>query len=115
MARTIPDFESLKSAFPYWEKAGDMTDQCIDLMLNFRQSGHPGGSRSKVQQMISLTLSGAMRWDIRRPDKGLSDRFVLVAGHCTPLIYGMLAVYHEAMRRMHKKTGDDKYAIYGGA
>jgi transketolase len=115
MARTTPDFESLKSAFPYWEKAGDMTDQCIDLMLNLRQSGHPGGSRSKVQQMISLTLSGAMRWDIRRPDKGLSDRFVLVAGHCTPLIYSMLAVYHEAMRRMHKKTGDDKYAIYGGA
>lgn len=114
MTRTTPDFNSLQSQFPHWEKIGDMTDQCIDLMLNLRQSGHPGGSRSKVQQMVALTLSGIMRWDIRRPDKAFCDRFVLVAGHCTPLIYGMLAVYHEAMRRMFKKTNDERYAIYGG-
>ena len=114
MSRSIPRFEDLQADFPQWEKCGDMVDQCIDLMLNLRQSGHPGGSRSKVQMMIALTLSGAMRWDIRRPEKAFGDRFVLVAGHCTPLIYGMLAVYNEALRRMYKKTGDEKYAVYGG-
>lgn len=114
MSRSIPRFDDLQADFPQWEKCGDMVDQCIDLMLNLRQSGHPGGSRSKVQMMIALTLSGAMRWDIRRPEKAFGDRFILVAGHCTPLVYGMLAVYNEALRRMYKKTGDEKYAVYGG-
>jgi transketolase len=114
MSRSIPQFNDLQPDFPHWEKCGDMIDQCIDLMLNLRQSGHPGGSRSKVHMMVALTLSGTMRWDIRRPDKAFGDRFVLVAGHCTPLIYGMLAVYNEALRRMYQKTGDEKYAVYGG-
>ena len=34
--------------FTYWEIAKDLIDQCIDIMLNLSQSGHPGGSRSKV-------------------------------------------------------------------
>ena len=51
----------LKSYFPHWEKVKDMVDQCIDLMLNLRQSGHPGGSRSKVHMMLATMLSGVMR------------------------------------------------------
>lgn len=114
MARPVPDMKSLTADFPQWEKVGDMMDQCIDLMLNLRQSGHPGGSRSKVQTMVALTLSGAMRWDVRRPDKAFSDKFVLIAGHCVPVIYAMLAVYNESLRRMYAKTGDEKYVVYGG-
>ncbi len=114
MARNVPNYAELEPHLPKWEKIGDMVDQCIDLMLNLRQSGHPGGSRSKVPLMVALTLSGTMRWDIRRPEKAFSDRFVLIAGHCTPLVYAMLAVYNEALRRMYEKTGDDKYAVYGG-
>ena len=67
-------------------------------MLNYRQSGHPGGSRSKVHLFVSLLLSGAMRWDIRRPWRPFGDRFVLVAGHTVPLIYATLAVLNEALR-----------------
>jgi transketolase len=106
--------ESLRPDLPNWEKTGDMIDQLIDLMLNLRQSGHPGGSRSKVPAMVALTLSGAMRWDIRNPEKAFRDRFVLIAGHTTPVIYGMLAVYNEALRRMYNKTGDAKYLVPGG-
>ncbi len=91
-----------------------MTDQLIDLMLNLRQSGHPGGSRSKVPATVALTLSGAMRWDVRQPLKPFGDRFVLIAGHCVPMIYGLLAVYNEALRRMHARTGDERYAVPGG-
>jgi transketolase len=114
MARPVPQYDQVAASFPHMEKVGDMMDQCIDLMLNLRQSGHPGGPRSKVQTMVALTLSGVMRWDVRRPDKAFADRFVLVAGHCVPVVYAMLAVYNEALRRMHAKTGDDKYAVYGG-
>ena len=44
----LEQFQRAESQFPHWEKSKDITDQFIDLMLNYRQSGHPGGSRSKV-------------------------------------------------------------------
>ncbi len=107
-------FQAQKSNFAHWEILKDVVDQQIDLMLNYRQSGHPGGSRSKAHYMISLMLSGAMRWDIRHPEKRFADRFVLVAGHTVPLIYSILSTFNEAMHLMHEKTGDDKYLINGG-
>ena len=58
----------------------DIIDQLIDMMLNYRQSGHPGGSRSKVHALVATLLGGVMRWDIRHPEKRFGDRFVLVAG-----------------------------------
>ncbi len=78
--------------FADWEVAKDLVDEMIDLMLNYRQSGHPGGSRSKVHLLLSLLLSGGMRWDVLRPWRRFSDRFVLSAGHTIPLIYATLAV-----------------------
>ncbi len=107
-------FAQQKENFARWEIIKDIVDQQIDLMLNYRQSGHPGGSRSKAHYFISLLLSGAMRWDIRHPEKRFGDRFVLVAGHTVPLVYATLAVFNEALRVMHEKTGDDKYLVGGG-
>lgn len=97
--------------FAHWEIIKDCIDQYIDMMLNYRQSGHPGGSRSKVHGLVGLTLSGAMRWDIRRPELAFGDRFVLVAGHCAPLVYATLPVYNEALRYLLEQTGDAKYAV----
>ena len=48
--------------------------------------------------LVSLTLGGSMRWDIRHPEKRFGDRFVLVAGHTVPLIYSMLAVLQHGVR-----------------
>ena len=62
--------------FAHWQVIQDCIDQFIDMMLNYRQSGHPGGSRSKVHGFMGLTLSGAMRWDIRHPELRHADRFV---------------------------------------
>jgi transketolase len=95
---------------PRFEVIADVVDQTIDLMLNHRQSGHPGGSRSKVPVLVTTLLSGAMRWDIRHPEKRFGDKFVLVAGHCNPLVYATLAVFNEALRFMHEKTGEARYA-----
>jgi len=106
-----PTFEALEPHFAHWEKIGDMIDQCIDLMLNLRQSGHPGGSRSKVPMMVAATLGAGMRWDIRHPEHPFGDKYVLVAGHCNPGTYAMLAVYNEALRIMHERTGDDRYLV----
>ncbi len=111
--RTVPKptFEELRPHFSRWEKTGDLIDQCIDLMLNLRQSGHPGGSRSKVPIMVAATLGAGMRWDIRQPEQPFGDRFVLVAGHCNPVIYAMLAVYNEALRIQYERTRDPRYLV----
>ncbi|HUG94745.1 MAG TPA: hypothetical protein VMK30_01230 [Pleomorphomonadaceae bacterium] len=92
-----------ESQFPNWELLREVIDECIDLSLNYRQSGHPGGSRSKVHLLVSLMLSGAMRWDLRRPWLPFADRFVLSAGHTVPLIYATLAVLNETLRARHER------------
>ena len=104
----------LKQDFQYWEITKDLIDQCIDIMLNLRQSGHPGGSRSKVHAMVATLLSGAMRWDIREAGKRFADRYVLVAGHCNPVVYATLAVMNEALRIKHRQTSDEKYLNFKG-
>ncbi len=95
----------------YWEKIGDVIDQLIDIMINYRQSGHPGGSRSKRHMLVSLMLSGAMKWDIRDPLKRFSDRFILSAGHTIPLVYAALAVMNGAMEKRFEETHDEKFKL----
>jgi transketolase len=106
---------AVRKHFAKWEKIKDCIDQNIDLMLNYRQSGHPGGSRSKVHAFVATLLSGAMRWDIRHPEKPFGDRFILIAGHTVPLIYATFPILNEALRCKYEQTGDEKYLIAGGA
>jgi transketolase len=100
-----------ESDFAHYEVLKDIVDELIDLSLDYRQSGHPGGSRSKVHMFLSLLLSGAMRWDIRRPWLRYADRFVLSAGHTVPLVYATLAVLNEALRARFERTGDPRFAF----
>ena len=104
----------LKNDYQFWEITKDLIDQCIDVTLNLSQSGHPGGSRSKVHGMLITLLSGAMRWDIRDPTKRFSDRFVLVAGHDNPMVYATLAVLNESLRIKFEQTQDSKYLVKNG-
>ena len=104
-----------RQAFKYWEIIKDLSDQCIDIMLNLSQSGHPGGSRSKVHVMLVTMLSGVMQWDVRNPGKRFGDKFVLSAGHTNPMVYAILAVFNEALRRKYKATGNEKYLNPMGA
>jgi transketolase len=106
--------KNLKQYYPYWEIIKDIIDQSIDIMLNLRQSGHPGGSRSKVHGMVTTLLSGAMRWDIRDAGKIFSDRYVLVAGHTNPVVYATLAVLNEALRIKYDQTKNSKYLHFKG-
>ena len=104
-------FAASEREFERWEIVKDLIDECIDLSLNYRQSGHPGGSRSKVHLLLALLLSGAMRWDLRRPWRPFGDRFVLSAGHTVPLVYSTLAVLNEALRARHERDGDPRFAF----
>jgi transketolase len=104
-------YAEAEGSFEHWEVAKDLVDEMIDLMLNYRQSGHPGGSRSKVHLTLATMLSGAMRWDILRPWRIFSDRLVLSAGHTVPLIYACLAVLNESIRARQKIDGDPRFAF----
>ena len=101
----------LSAHFDYWEKIKDLVDQNIDIMINHSQSGHPGGSRSKVQAFIALLLCREFRWDIRHPEKAFGDRFLLSAGHSVPLIYATFAILDEAFRIKYDQTNDAKYKL----
>ena len=75
-----------EKAFAQWEITKDLVDEMIDLSLNYRQSGHPGGSRSKVHVVLAAMLSGAMRlFSQLAQDCNLKVGKVLwVAGHSGP-------------------------------
>ena len=47
----------IKHLFKHWEIVKDLIDQCIDIMLNLRQSEHTGGSVSKVHTMVVKLFS----------------------------------------------------------
>ena len=111
MTKETSRLQVTSEVYPKWEKIKDMTDQLIDIMLNLRQSGHPGGSRSKVHMLVSLFLGGPMRWDIRNPQKRFGDKFILSAGHVVPGMYALLAVLNESMRRKFAETGEEKYKL----
>jgi transketolase len=100
-----------ETQFPHWELVREVIDEVIDLSLNYRQSGHPGGSRSKVHLLVALMLSGAMRWDIRTPWRPFADRFVLAAGHTVPLVYATLAVLNETLRARHERDPRAEFAF----
>ncbi len=103
--------EAARADFARYETVKDLVDECIDLSLNYRQSGHPGGSRSKAHMVLTLMLSGAMRWDVRRPWLRFSDRFVLAAGHTVPLVYATLAVFNESLRARFERSGSERFAF----
>jgi len=106
----VHDSPPLPPAFARWEIVKDVVDQLIDFMLNLRQSGHPGGSRSKTHLLVATLLSGAMRWDLREPGRRFADRFLLAAGHTAPLVYATLATLTEALRATHARGGGADYA-----
>jgi transketolase len=58
------------------------------------QSGHPGGSTSKAEMVLTLLVSGALRFDAANPKHPGRDRVVWSAGHCSPLFHAVLALIY---------------------
>src|ERR1017187_7022045 len=78
------------------------------------QSGHPGGSSSKAEQVVTLLASGALGFDAWHPKAAGRDRVVWSAGHCSPLFHAMLALVYQTLRRNGDSlAGDDaRMAVY---
>lgn len=72
------------------------------------KSGHPGGSSSKVEQVLAMLLSGVMAFDPMDPKNAGRDRVVWSAGHCTPLFHATLALVYESLRKQGKVSLEDK-------
>lgn len=60
-------------------------------MTGAAKSGHPGGSLSAVEILVTLFFGGVLRHDPRRPDWPERDRFILSKGHAAPVLYAVLA------------------------
>src|SRR4030095_10471673 len=59
-------------------------------MLAHAGSGHPGGSLSVIDILVTLFF-GRLRHDAKRPDWADRDRVVLSKGHAVPALYTVLA------------------------
>jgi len=60
-------------------------------MTGAAKSGHPGGSLSAVEILVSLYFGGHLRHDPKRPDWPERDRFLLSKGHACPVLYAVMA------------------------
>ncbi|MBM3811911.1 MAG: transketolase [Acidimicrobiia bacterium] len=60
-------------------------------MTGAAKSGHPGGSLSAVEILVSLYFGGHLRHDPAKPDRADRDRFLLSKGHACPVLYAVMA------------------------
>jgi transketolase len=59
-------------------------------MITEAKSGHPGGSLSATEIVVTLFFD-VMNHDPARPKWEGRDRFILSKGHCAPILYSVLA------------------------
>ncbi len=60
-------------------------------MIAAAKSGHPGGSLSAVELLVSLYFGGHLRHDPANPKWPERDRFILSKGHACPVLYAVMA------------------------
>lgn len=71
------------------QKAKQIRADVLDMLYGC-QSGHPGGSLSCVEILLSL-YENVLRYDPKNPKWADRDRFVLSKGHACPTLYAVLA------------------------
>lgn len=62
----------------------------IVTMITAAKSGHPGGSLSAVEILVTLYFD-KMQHDPAKPDWPERDHFILSKGHAAPVLYSVLA------------------------
>ena len=63
----------------------------IIRMITHAGSGHPGGSNSVIDLLVTLYFGKKIRVDPKRPDWPDRDRVVLSKGHAVPALYCAMA------------------------
>jgi transketolase len=79
-----------KYELPEMKKAANEIRKDIIRMTCEAGSGHPGGSLSSVEILVSLYFN-VMRHDPKNPSWDGRDRFILSKGHVCPVLYSALA------------------------
>lgn len=84
------------------------------VAVDAARSGHPGGSSSKAEMVLTLLLSGVAGFDAAQPKHPGRDRVVWSAGHCTPLFHAVVALIYEALRRKGVTVSEEarRAAVY---
>ena len=93
-----------KLTVPQLEHLSKKTRAHLLRMIHDAKSGHPGGSLSSVEIMLTLYFN-TMNQDLNDPDR---DRFVLSKGHSAPLLYTVL------MEAGYIPKSTDQLRKYGG-
>ena len=60
----MKSISTLRGEYKYWEITKDLIDQCIDIMLNLSQSGHPEESVDQIiteSRLDSLSILNAIK------------------------------------------------------
>ncbi len=78
-----------------------------NVLYNFAQSGHPGGSISVGRQFLGLFLTGQMDYDIANPWDRSADICSLAAGHKAMGWYAFNAILNEAVRQSRPELLSD--------
>lgn len=96
------------------EKIATLMRELIFATVEGSHSGHPGGSSSKVEQFLGLTLGGALAFDPLEPKHVCRDRVVWSSGHCTLGLYSGLALFYESLKNKKVKFDTKKiHAVLG--
>src|ERR1700724_2399576 len=61
-------------------------------MITEAKSGHPGGSLSATEIVVTLFFD-VLRHDPSNPKWKDRDRFILSKGHCCPILYAVMAEF----------------------
>jgi transketolase len=100
----LPDFPNFDIKIA--ERLAKIVRGLIFATVEHASSGHPGGSSSKVEQFLAMTLGGSCAFDPMDPKHPGRDRIIWSAGHCTPLLYAGQALYYEALRRVGRQFSE---------
>lgn len=90
MNRKIEDLELTASRHKELKKKCNEIRKEIIKIVYRAQSGHIGGSLGSTEIVVSLYYH-LMNHDPKNPRWENRDRFILSKGHCTPLLYSVLA------------------------
>lgn len=71
------------------DKSREIRREILEMVYNAK-SGHIGGSFGAVELLVALYYN-IMRHDPRDPQLPERDRFIMSKGHCTPVLYAVLA------------------------
>jgi transketolase len=76
---------------PELEKTALKIRRHVIEMIHAAGSGHPGGSLSATDILVSLYFGNILKFDHRNPKAEKRDRFILSYGHVAPAYYAVLA------------------------